>query len=82
MFFLPRLLQIPLSIREGGINIMFRTESSVIGTYSQSRWGNHETAFTTTHRKENSLQLGITAAFVCRCKYRYLGDNLALYQLS
>lgn len=61
---------------------MFKTESSVVGTYSENSWGNHETAFTATHRKENSLQLGITAAFVCRCKYRYLGDSLALYQLS
>lgn len=33
MFFLPPLLQSPLSIREGGVN-MFRTEPSV-GTYSQ-----------------------------------------------
>ena len=33
MFLLPPLLQSPLSIREGGVN-MFRTEPSV-GTYSQ-----------------------------------------------
>ena len=53
MFFLPPLLQSPLSIREGGVN-MFRTEPSV-GTYSQHHGGNHGTAFTTTHCKENSL---------------------------
>lgn len=57
---------------------MFRTESSVVGTYSENRWGNHETAFTTTHRKEKLSPTGDNSSICLQMQIQIFRRQLGI----